>query len=66
MKTVGNKLNSFVVTGVKPGALTPDNALSFTLGGNFIEVERFPKKGDAVKYGCSRLSGRSLKDFINK
>ena len=26
MKTVGNKLNSFVVTGVKPGALTPDNA----------------------------------------
>ena len=26
MKTVGDKLNSFVVTGVKPGALTPDNA----------------------------------------
>ena len=25
-------------------ALTPDNALSFTLGRNFIEVERFPKK----------------------
>ena len=47
-------------------ALTPDNALSFTLGRNFIEVERFPKKGDAIKYGCSRLSGRSLKDFINK
>jgi alkyl hydroperoxide reductase subunit AhpC len=26
MKTVGNKLESFVVTGVKPGALTPENA----------------------------------------
>ena len=26
MKTVGDKLNNFVVTGVKPGALTPDAA----------------------------------------
>jgi alkyl hydroperoxide reductase subunit AhpC len=26
MKTVGDKLQKFVVTGVKPGALTPDNA----------------------------------------
>lgn len=26
MKTVGNKVESFVLTGVKPGALTPDNA----------------------------------------
>lgn len=26
MKTVGNKLNPFKITGVKPGALTPDNA----------------------------------------
>jgi len=26
MKTVGDKLENFVVTGVKPGALTPDNA----------------------------------------
>lgn len=26
MKTVGDKLDRFVVTGVKPGALTPDNA----------------------------------------
>ncbi len=26
MKTVGDKLENFVVTGVKPGALTPDGA----------------------------------------
>lgn len=26
MKTVGNKIESFAITGVKPGALTPDNA----------------------------------------
>lgn len=26
MKTVGDKLEKFVITGVKPGALTPDNA----------------------------------------
>ena len=26
MKTVGNKIGNFSVTGVKPGALTPDNA----------------------------------------
>lgn len=26
MKTVGDKVENFVVTGVKPGALTPDNA----------------------------------------
>ena len=26
MKTVGHKVEKFVVTGVKPGALTPDNA----------------------------------------
>jgi len=26
MKTVGNKLEEFKITGVKPGALTPDNA----------------------------------------
>ena len=47
-------------------AMTPDNALSFTLGSNFIEVKRKPKKGSIIKYGCSRLSGRSLEDFINK
>jgi peroxiredoxin (alkyl hydroperoxide reductase subunit C) len=26
MKTIGDKITSFAVTGVKPGALTPDNA----------------------------------------
>jgi peroxiredoxin (alkyl hydroperoxide reductase subunit C) len=26
MKTIGDKITSFTVTGVKPGALTPDNA----------------------------------------
>ena len=28
MKTVGDKLKKFVVTGVKPGALTPDIVIS--------------------------------------
>ena len=31
MKTVGDKVENFVVTGVKPGALTPDNAFEEAL-----------------------------------
>ena len=54
------------ISGKTMYAMTPENALSFTLGSNFIEVKRTPKKGETIKYGCSRLSGRSLEEFKNK
>jgi len=47
MKTVGNKLSHFVVTGVKPGALTPDNAFEnlddLSFGGKWKVIVYYPK-----------------------
>ena len=36
MKTVGDRLESFAITGVKPGALTPDNAFETITENSFI------------------------------
>jgi peroxiredoxin (alkyl hydroperoxide reductase subunit C) len=36
MKTVGDKLQPFAVTGVKPGVLTPDNAFEEINEGSFV------------------------------
>lgn len=44
MKTVGDKLKSFAMTGVKPGALTPDNAFET------ITEESFPGKWKVIVY----------------
>jgi alkyl hydroperoxide reductase subunit AhpC len=44
MKTVGNKLNKFTVTGVKPGALTPDGAFET------ITDESFAGKWKVIVY----------------
>jgi lipoyl-dependent peroxiredoxin subunit C len=35
MKTIGDKITSFAITGVKPGALTPDNAFETITDGSF-------------------------------
>lgn len=44
MKTVGDKVTHFVVTGVKPGALTPDSAFEP------ITQESFPGKWKVIVY----------------
>ena len=36
MKTVGDKIEKFAITGVKPGALTPDNAFETITENSFI------------------------------
>ena len=54
------------ISGKTMHAITPENALSFTLGSNFIEVKSTPNTGSAIRYGCSRLNGRSLEEFKNK
>ena len=47
MKTVGDKLKKFVVTGVKPGALTPDNAFEditdLSFEGKWKVIVYYPK-----------------------
>jgi lipoyl-dependent peroxiredoxin subunit C len=47
MKTVGDKLESFVVTGVKPGALTPEDAFvkldEISFGGKWKVIVFYPK-----------------------
>jgi len=47
MKTVGNKLESFSVTGVKPGALAPDNAFEMitekSFEGKWKVIVYYPK-----------------------
>ena len=47
MKTVGDKLNKFEVTGVKPGALTPDNAFEkitdLSFEGKWKVIVYYPK-----------------------
>lgn len=47
MKTVGDKLENFAVTGVKPGALTPDNAFEtitdLSFEGKWKVVVFYPK-----------------------
>jgi len=44
MKTVGSKLEKFAITGVKPGALTPENAFET------ITDESFPGKWKVIVY----------------
>lgn len=44
MKTVGNKIEEFAVTGVRPGALTPDNAFET------ITDESFPSKWKVIVF----------------
>ena len=47
MKTVGDKLESFMVTGVKPGALTPEDAFvpldELSFGGKWKVIVFYPK-----------------------
>jgi len=47
MKTVGDKLRPFTVTGVKPGALTPDNAFEeindLSFAGKWKVIVYYPK-----------------------
>lgn len=47
MKTVGDKLNKFEVTGIKPGALTPDNAFETitdtSFAGKWKVIVYYPK-----------------------
>ena len=44
-------------------ALTPQNALKFTLEGNAVTLKRKSKNGEEVNYACSRLKNRDLKEF---
>ena len=47
MKTIGDKVTEFAITGVKPGALTPDNAFETitekSFGGKWKVIVYYPK-----------------------
>ena len=55
--------DNLAVKGKKMFALTPQNALKFTLEGNAVTLKRKSKNGEEVNYACSRLKNRDLKEF---